>query len=139
MLTGKLGIFEIWMCCSRDGWETMQLSASQLRRSGECGEDGTSTQLSGNRFHRRTHHPCHYFFIVIVTIILIPIIIIIKSNHLAERRMLRGPWGEETYYGGLCSTPLSSCQARTNFSQPLELYTPRLYLHVKHAHKGGFP
>ena len=81
------------------------------------------------------------FSIVIVTIILIPIIIIIiiiiKSNHLAERRMLRGPWGEETYYGGLCSTPLSSCQARTNFSQPLELYTPRLYLHVKHAHKGG--
>ena len=57
------------------------------------------------------------FAIVIVTIILIPIIIIIiKSNHLAERRMLRGPWGEETYYGGLCSTPLSSCQARTNFS-----------------------
>ena len=85
------------------------------------------------------------FSIVSVTIILIPIIIIIiiiiiiKSNHLAERRMLRGPWGEETYYGGLCSTPLSSCQARTNFSQPLELYTPRLYLHVKHAHKGGFP
>ena len=71
------------------------------------------------------------FAIVIVTIILIPIIIIIKSNHLAERRMLRGPWGEETYYGGLCSTPLSSCQARTNFSQPVELYTPRLYLHVK--------
>ena len=85
------------------------------------------------------------FAIVIVTIILIPIIIIIiiiiKSNHLAERRMLRGPWGEETYYGGLCSTPLSSCQARTNFSQPVELYTPRLYLHVKHAPlnlKGGF-
>ena len=82
------------------------------------------------------------FAIVIVTIILIPIImiiIIIKSNHLAERRMLRGPWGEETYYGGLCSTPLSSCQARTNFSQPVELYTPRLYLHVKHApFKGGF-
>ena len=82
------------------------------------------------------------FAIVIVTIILIPIImiiILIKSNHLAERRMLRGPWGEETYYGGLCSTPLSSCQARTNFSQPVELYTPRLYLHVKHAPlKGGF-
>ena len=85
------------------------------------------------------------FAIVIVTIILIPIIIIIiiiiiiKSNHLAERRMLRSPWGEETYYGGLCSTPLSSCQARTNFSQPVELYTPRLYLHVKHAPlKGGF-
>ena len=83
------------------------------------------------------------FAIVIVTIIIIPIIIIIiiiiKSNHLAERRMLRSPWGEETYYGGLCSTPLSSCQARTNFSQPLELYTPRLYLHVKHAPlKGGF-
>ena len=75
--------------------------------------------------------------ILIPTIILIPIIIIIKSNHLAERRMLRGPWGEETYYGGLCSTPLSSCQARTNFSQPVELFTPRLYLHVKHAHKGG--